>query len=190
MTKKSLKLQPFEQLSVETLLDTEFCPVERHRVRLPNGTEKDWYVKPYRDAVIVVPVTEDGQVILEHAYKYGVDAEIVEFCAGVIDEGELPLDAAKRELGEETGYMAMSWTSLGTVCSSPTSSPMKYHFFLAEGAMQVSPQDLEPEEQIEVMVLPSWEAAVELLHDSDTLTTSASLAAIEKVNEFLRSQEE
>jgi len=171
-------MKKFKILSKEILIDSPYCPVEKHIVEFPDGGEGEWFVNTSDDAVIVVPITKDGKVILQRSYKHGGGEEVVEFCAGMIDAGEIPVEAAKRELREETGFTSDSLEKIGEVFSNPTGSSMKYYFFLARDCSETGPQDLDPSEQIEVFLVDDWGSAKRLLTDKGTLTSSATMAGI------------
>jgi ADP-ribose pyrophosphatase len=180
-------MKKFKVLSKEKLIESQYCPVERHEVEFPDGGKGEWFVNTSADAVIVVPITTEGKVILQRSYKHGGGEEVVEFCAGIIDEGETPEVAAARELQEETGFKSERFEKIGEVFANPTGSSMKYHFFLARNCSQNGTQDLDPSEQIEVFFAEDWASAVELLTDSQTTTSSATIAGIGFANRALSS---
>ena len=130
------------------------------------------------DAVIVVPLRPDGSVILQRPYKHGGGEVVTEFCAGLVDEGETPLEAAKRELKEETGYTTENFEHLHTVFSNPTGSRMRYHYFLARDVALTDNTNFDEAEQIELVIVPSIQHARILLHDPNTLTTAGMLGAL------------
>ena len=86
--------------------DGYFLKVQRDTVRLPNGqpTTREYIKHP--GAVVVLPLFDDGTVLMERQFRYPIDRVFIEFPAGKIDPGEEPLACAKRELLEETGYTA------------------------------------------------------------------------------------
>ena len=174
-------MKPYKILSKERLVDSPFCQIEKQLVELPDGSTTDWFISLLTDAVIVIPVTQLGEVVLQEQYKHGGGEIVTEFCAGMVDEGEAPEQAAHRELLEETGYQAERLTHLKTVFSNPTGSRMRYHYFLAEGAQKVSEPQLEAAEQIELLVLPSLEAARAHLLKPETLTTAGMIGALSLV---------
>ncbi len=171
-------MRKFEILKSERILENRWLPVEKQLVRLPNGETADWYITHTTDAVIVVPVLANGNILLQHNYKHGAGEVVTEFCAGLIDEGEEPLTAAKRELLEETGYTAETWEHLGTTFANPSGSTMRYHIYLAEGTKKIQDQELEGGEQIETFTVPDLEAAASLLCDSETKSAVAALTAL------------
>lgn len=171
-------MKPYKVLSQERLVDSTFCRIEKQLVELPDGSTADWYVSLNTDAVIVIPILKDGSVILQKQYKHGGGEIVTEFCAGMVDEGETPEEAARRELFEETGYTAEKFKHLKTVFSNPTGSRMRYHYFLAEETKKNGEAQLEPAEQIELLILPSLKAAREHLLKPETLTTAGMIGAI------------
>ncbi len=174
-------MKPFKILKKERLVNSPFCCIEKQLVELPNGSTADWFVSLSSDAVIVIPIMTDGSVVLQQQYKHGGGEIVTEFCAGMVDEGETPAQAAARELQEETGYTAEEFIHLKTVFSNPTGSRMKYHYFLAKDAKLTAQTNLEPAEQIEVLKLPSLKAAREYLLKPETLTTAGMIGALSLV---------
>ena len=89
--------------------------VRRDCVELPDGRQNpEFYVLEYPDWVNVIAITEDGKFVMERQYRHGLGKTCFEIPAGVIEEGEDPLDAAKRELMEETGYGEGTWRKIMT----------------------------------------------------------------------------
>lgn len=124
------------------------------RVRLPDGHELDEYhVLEYPDWSCIVALTEDDQAILVEQYRYGIDRISLEFPAGALDEEENPLDAARRELLEETGYEASDWKSLGKMAVEPGRHTNYGHVFVAKGARKVAEPTLDATEDLCVRVV-------------------------------------
>lgn len=179
-------MKKFKVLSRETLVDSPFCPIEKQIVELPNGEKTEWFVNTNHAAVIVIPFLKSGEVLLQTCYKHGGGEIITEFCAGLIDDGELPLQAAERELREETGYEG-KFTQMGEVFANPTGSTMKYFFFIAEDCEKSSEPSFDPAEQIEVFLVENFEKAREILTDPQTKTSSATLAALAFADKYVLS---
>jgi 8-oxo-dGTP pyrophosphatase MutT (NUDIX family) len=109
------------------------------------------------DWVNVLPLTDDGHVILIRQYRFGTDSITLEIPGGLIDEGEGPAVAAARELREETGYRARSVTSLGSTAPNPAFIRNRLHCFLAEGCELDGAQEQDPFEDIGVELYPLTE---------------------------------
>jgi ADP-ribose pyrophosphatase len=120
-----------------------------------------------RDWACVIAVTREQQLVLIRQYRHGVQSETLEFPAGGVDTGESPELAARRELLEETGYAAEHWHHLLSVSPEPTRKKHKAHLYLATGAHRVAEQQLEPGEDVEVLLRDTADApllAKELSH--------------------------
>ncbi len=110
------------------------------------------------NAVIVVPVLDDGRLVLEKIYRHPYKAWLTEFPAGGIDPGEDPCAAGIRELHEETGYLASRCTLLHHIEAMPGLLRMSLHVVLAEGLTASTHRHLDAMEMIEVEVLTREEA--------------------------------
>ena len=146
-------LRPWKTLSRETILNhNQFLAVENHVVELPDGRIiPDWAWVKIPDASIVLAMTEDEQFICFHQTKYAVAGTTLATVGGMIEPDEDPLVAAKRELLEETGYVAEKWISFGKYILDPNRGVADMHLFLALGAKRVSEpivDDLEDQELI------------------------------------------
>ncbi len=102
-------------IATEQVYDGHFLKVQRDLVSLPDGsTTHREYIK-HPGAVVILPLFEDGTVLLERQFRYPLNRVFIEFPAGKIDPGEDPLLCAQRELLEETGYRAASWEFVCTI---------------------------------------------------------------------------
>lgn len=146
-----------EELAWETLYgETAYiCPgfdVQREQVRLPDGTETDFDYLSERASVVVLPFTPDGDVVVIDEWRQAVKRVNRAFPAGQIetgDEDDLAV-AARRELEEETGYVADSVEHLTTVEPANGIADAVFHYFVAEGCRPESEQDLDDNETIRV----------------------------------------
>jgi len=109
------------------------------------------------DWVNVVALTPEGAIVIVKQHRFGADAPTIEIPGGMVDPGEDPLDAAIRELREETGYEAASWTSLGSVSPNPAFQDNTCHHFLAQECCLTSMQDQDPGEDIFVETMTQAE---------------------------------
>lgn len=141
----------WKTLSSEYLVQRPWLSARCDKVQLPDGRILDeWYVLEYPDWVNIVAVTKDGDIVLERQYRHGIGKTRFEIVAGTVEKGEKPLDAAKRELLEETGYSGGTWSELMTLSPNATSMNNMTHCFLAVGVERVAEQHLDPGEDIEV----------------------------------------
>lgn len=125
--------------------------VERVAFRDDQGRELVRDVVRHPGAVTVIPVLEDGRLVMIRNWRITVADWLDEFCAGKLEKGEDPAAAAGRELQEETGYRAASIRKVGTFLTSPGFADERMHVFEARGLRPV-PRRLEVGEQIEVVV--------------------------------------
>ncbi len=114
------------------------------------GLEIDATVVDSPDWVNVIALTPERQVLLIRQFRFGPRTHTLEIPAGMVNQGEEPLQAARRELKEETGYEAERWTSLGSISPNPAFQNNRLYCYLAEGCRKVSGQQLDAGEDIEV----------------------------------------
>lgn len=131
--------------------------VRKDRVRLPDGSEatREYVVHP--GAVVIIPLGDDGRLVLERQHRYPMHRDMIEFPAGKIDAGEPPEDTARRELLEETGYTAREWRHLGTIHPVIAYSDERIELYLARGLTHVGAK-LDEGEFLEVFTLDLPEA--------------------------------
>jgi ADP-ribose pyrophosphatase len=129
-----------EGTASETLVDGRFLHARRDTVRLPDGgtATREYIVHP--GAVVVIPLLEDGRVVLERQYRYPVHHVMTEFPAGKLDAGEAPLACGRRELLEETGYSAREWAYAGLMHLAVAYSTEVIHVYFARGLTLGQPQ--------------------------------------------------
>lgn len=102
------------------------------KIVLPNGKESDYLLYDnLPDSVCIVAINNNDQLLLNNEYCYPVNEYISGFPAGIVESGEEPIETARRELQEETGFTAKNMKKLGEVLYNHRRSSALYHFFLA-----------------------------------------------------------
>ena len=143
------------QTATEDIFDGVILNVKRDTVRLPDGSSSAREVIRHVGAVCVIPLTDEGEVIVERQYRYPFDTVITEIPAGKLDSKEEDrLSAAKRELREETGLTADRWTDLGGFYPAAAYSDEYITMYLAQGLHQ-GVQALDEGEFLEVKKAPA-----------------------------------
>ena len=143
-----------KQLEREEIFDGRILHVVRDRVELPNGHRSVREMVDHVGAVCVLPITEDGMVYVERQYRYPLGRVITEVPAGKLDSDEEDiLEAAKRELHEETGLTADSWTHLGLFYPAAAYCNEVITLYLARDLHQAA-QELDEDEFLDVVKLP------------------------------------
>ena len=174
-----MKDMTWKRLSTEYLFRRPWLTARRDRVQLPDGRVNDeYYVLEYPTWVNVIAVTEDGMMVIIRQYRHGLGQTNFELVAGVVEDGELPLQAAQRELLEETGYAGGEWEELMVISANASSMNNLSHCFLAKGVKCVSTQHLDACEDIEVYLFSEQE--VRRLVDSGEFVQAFMLAPLYK----------
>jgi ADP-ribose pyrophosphatase len=113
--------------------DGSFLKVQSDRVTLPDGKVATREYIHHPGAVVILPMLDDGTVLMERQFRYPLDRVFIEFPAGKIDPGEDPLVCAKRELLEETGYTATDWQFVCTIHNAIAYADEHLDLYLARG---------------------------------------------------------
>lgn len=123
-------------------------------VELPGGKIiPEYYILEYPAWVNVIAITEEGKYLMVRQYRHGLGDVFTELVAGVVENGEEPIDAARRELIEETGYSGDEWELLTVLSQNPTSTTNLTYCFVARNVRKVSDQNLDETEDIEILYL-------------------------------------
>ncbi|MCR5399456.1 MAG: NUDIX hydrolase [Lachnospiraceae bacterium] len=172
-----------KQVYSEEIFNGLVLHVKNDTVSLPNGNTATRELIRHIGAVCVVPVTDDGKVIMERQFRYPIDSVITEIPAGKLDsKDEDRLDAVKRELREETGYEAAEWTDMGIYYPAPAYSDEKITMYLATGLTK-GERDLDEDEFLNIVQIPITELKDDIL--SGKITDGKTQVAILKAIHFL-----
>ena len=166
-------------LTSETIYDGCLLHVRKDDILLPDGgTSVREYIK-LGHAVCMVPLTDDDEVLMERQYRYAVGQVIREIPAGKIDDpAEDPLEAAKRELREETGAEAAQWYDLGVFLPAVAYCTETIHMYACKG-LTFGERELDEGEFIDVYRMPLEELVDEIL--AGKLVDSKTQAAILRI---------
>ena len=150
MDDKHLRETP---VSSEIVYDGSFLQVRRDLVKLPDDSETHREYFRHPGAVVILPLFENGEVLLERQFRYPNAQVFVEFPAGKLESGEDPLLCAQRELREETGYTAKHWQFLCTIHNAIAYSDEHLDIYLAQG-LTAGERQLDAGEFLDVFTLP------------------------------------
>lgn len=165
----------------ESVYEGDFLKVRRDEVRLPGGRTafREYVVHP--GAVMVVPLTDDGQLIVERQHRYPLDRVLLEFPAGKLDPDETTQQCAQRELREETGFTAREWAYAGRMHNACAYSTEFIEIWFARG-LQAGAQQLDDGEFVEFF--PVAEDALQARAASGELTDAKTLVGLLKLQQW------
>ena len=170
--------EAWERLSSEDLYETPYFTLRSDSLRLPDGAVKEnYYVLERPDATIVFPVTTGGEVLLVRQYRPPLERMELGLPAGLVESGEKPEVAARRELVEETGYSGGEWESLGALASSPSLKDNWAYLFLVQGVERMGDQALDEFERLDVVRVPLEEVS-RLVYNGEIISSSGVAAAM------------
>jgi 8-oxo-dGTP pyrophosphatase MutT (NUDIX family) len=154
-----MNIQPWQELSNETLAHYKVFHVRKSRRRSPRtGAEIGFFLMDTPNWVNVLPITDDGQIVMVRQYRHGSEQVSLEIPGGLIDAHETdPAAAAARELREETGFEAARIEAIGVMNPNPSMMTNRCFAFLATGCRRVGELQMDPGEDIEVLTVPVGE---------------------------------
>jgi len=170
-------------LSGEEIYAGKFITVQRDLVRLPDGSETAREYVRHPGAVAIVALFDDGRVLLERQHRYPHRRDFIELPAGKLEPEEPHFETAKRELLEETGYVAREWTRLALIHPTIAYSDEGIELWLARG-LELREAKLDAGEFLEVLALP-FDEAVAMVRDG-RITDGKTVAGLLWVKAFLQ----
>jgi len=162
-------------VSGEQVFDGTLLKVRRDLVRLPDGSQGTREYIRHPGAVAIVPLFDDGRVLLERQFRYPHGREFIEVPAGKLDPDETTLACAKRELLEETGYKAEQWQRIGIIHTAIAYTDEAIELFLARKLEHVG-RKLDQGEFLETLVVP-FDEAIAMIRDG-RITDAKTVAAL------------
>ncbi len=175
-------------ISREEIYDGVVLHVVKDRVELPNGKESIREICLHMGAVAIIPLLPDGRIIMERQYRYAHGRIFFEIPAGKLDSpDEDPLEAAVRELREETGATAEKITYIGRIDTTPALINEKVHLYLAEG-LSFGERELDEDEFLETEAVP-LDALVKMVMAGEIMDSKTQIAVL-KLNYILNLRKE
>ncbi|MGF1633878.1 MAG: NUDIX hydrolase [Phycisphaerae bacterium] len=175
---------PLELLDKQVIYHGRKVALELHHLRDPeDDTRHTREVCRHPGAVVILPILDDGTVLLIRVRRYAVGKPLIELPAGTLEKGEPPIDCAGRELEEEAGYLAGRLKSLGAFYTSPGILTEEMYPFLATDLTKTQ-QALEEGEEIQVLPTP-YDEAIEMCRDG-RIVDGKTIATLLKYHAFHR----
>ena len=171
---------PFRRKNSKEVYKNPWIKVREDGVVRPDGKDGIFGVVEMQSGVTVVALTKDGSVVLAKEYKYAVERYTLECISGGMDSGETTLDAAKRELREETGAETDDWIDLGNLDPYTSIILGPNHMYLAQNITFTTDQHTDDGEIIDLIEIPFEEALTKVMVGE--ITHGASVAAILKTH--------
>lgn len=150
------RLKPWHKVASETIYSCRIFSLLKNRSRSPRDDRPhDFFVLDSGDWVNIIPVTEDGHVVLIRQYRHGTEDFTLEIPGGMVDrEDPSPLAAARREMQEETGYDSADIVPLGSIHPNPAIQGNRCHSFLARNVTRKFEPSFDTTEETEVRLVP------------------------------------
>lgn len=189
-------MNPRRDLSLWTIDHSKYIVNDRYlKLRsdsctTPEGGKIDaYYVLEMKDWVNCIVIDEDGNVIMLRHYRHGIQQYLMEFVGGGMEEGEVPEDAARREVQEETGYIGGTFFHVGTSYPNPANHTNKVHTYLAVGGKISQGQNLEVGETLHLERIP-FQTVIGEMSKPDSVYPALYLAALFHAINFIRASQD
>jgi len=163
MNKEDRTKNPWKTISTREIYRNQWLRLREDQIVTPGGKKGIYGVVETTPAIAIIPLTNDLKTYLVGQYRYPLNTYSWEIPEGGADPGESNLNAARRELREETGLIAGKWTYLESIYTSNSITNETGHIYLAE-ELQQGPSDPEHTEDLEIRIVPFIEAYHKVQH--------------------------
>lgn len=174
---------PYRLLSSKQVYENPWIKVREDSVARPEGHDGIFGLVTINDGVSVLPMDDEGNIYLIEEFQYAINRNTLLTISGGIDGDEAPLNAAQRELKEESGLMASEWTDLGTVESMTMLIDCTMHLYLARG-LSFGRADHYDQQTIKLVKLP-FQKAIQLVMESK-IAPAAGNVLILKAAQYIK----
>ncbi len=173
-------MKKWEKLSEEIVHKNPWWMVKHDKIKLPNGKEGDYYYLYHPGGSIMVPILEDGRIVLVRQYRYLFDKDGIEFCSGGIEKNQSPEEAARVELEEEAGCRG-DFKFIGEFAATRGFSKELLRVFLVNNLEKV---ESHPEETEEIEVLYKTPAEIDKMIETNEIWDGETMAAWAMVRKY------
>ncbi|MGK7939044.1 MAG: NUDIX hydrolase [Crocosphaera sp.] len=181
-----MTLQKWQILQSNFVINNQWCCVRQDQVKLPNGTIiDDYFVNVRPEIALILPITSNQEIVFVRQYRHGVQDILLELPAGAFTpKKEDSLTAAKRELEEETGYIAQELIFMKTIYDNPVKDDNKIHIFLGLDVEKKGTINLDITEEIEVFLIPMKDVITKIM--TEEICVAGTISTIFMGLEFLK----
>lgn len=173
----------FKFIKSETLMKGRAFTIRRDYLKTPDGRETKFDIIEHGGSVVIIPVDQNGNVLLVRQYRHATGLDLLELPAGTLDDDEEPEVCAAREIREETGMAAGKLVKLGDFYLAPGYSTEFMHVFLAT-ELKADPLEADADEFLSVETIPLEEAI--RMAESGEMPDAKSLAALFMAKQHLK----
>lgn len=172
------ELPSWREESSEIRLETRVFQVQERRMQedTENGRSGRFYVIRPPNWVNVVALTPDRRLVMIEQFRHGIDSVTLEIPGGMVDPGETPLQAARRELAEESGFESQTWVEIGRVHPNPAIQSNETITFMAENAARTRTPSFDSNENCRLVLVP-WDQVLEQV-DRQNITHSLVICGL------------